>query len=176
MSTGELVPPREWRGAPDDLVRTEGGQRLHVPACPHLASDVRTATEDERAEMPVCTWCRAELDGNGRTYLKDLADAVQRFGVPVANQERVMAAMRGVEHDSLWMPNSRSYVALGRDGQARAWFGKTYAQPSRDEVVGFPDYVAGGRDGSRGGDALRGDVCPEHFIERPVTGSCEQCD
>ena len=173
--THDFVAPRDWPGAPDDLVKTQTGARLHVPACPHIGSDIRSATPTELEDLTVCTWCQAELDGHGRTYFRDLTEALREFGVHVANQAKVRDALQGVVHDVLWMPNSRSYVALGRDQRAVAWFGKTYAMPSRTDVVELPDYASSGKDGMRLADEARGEVCVTHFVERSVTGECEMC-
>jgi hypothetical protein len=41
-----------------DLLRTEGGQRLHIAPCPHmLGVTPREATPAERATMQLCHWC-----------------------------------------------------------------------------------------------------------------------
>lgn len=159
----------------DVLVRTETGSRLHIPACPHLGGVFREADPAERTTMAVCTWCWAELDGVGRTYCTDLDEAMREFDCQAGTRGRVRDALRFVTWDQIWLPYSRSYVALGHQGRAVAWFGKTYVVPSLGEFLELPGY----REMYRGGapaDQRVGETCSKHNLTRSVTGACELCD
>jgi len=169
------VWPIDWTLAPDALVRTETGAKLHIPSCPHIRSRIRLADAAERLAMTVCKWCRAELDGVGRTYLDTLEDAMREFGTHAGTERLVRGALRFATYDQIWVPHSRSYVALGHEGRAVAWFGKSWVVPVRGQWLELPDYRAG-----RGGGAARdervGEVCDVHFVTRSLTGVCELCE
>jgi len=169
------VWPIDWTLAPDALVRTETGAKLHIPSCPHIRSRIRLADAAERLAMTVWTWCRAELDGVGRTYLDTLEDAMREFGTHAGTERLVRGALRFATYDQIWVPHSRSYVALGHEGRAVAWFGKSWVVPVRGQWLELPDYRAG-----RGGGAARdervGEVCDVHFVTRSLTGVCELCE
>ena len=156
------------------LVRTVGGQRLHIPVCPHLLRvPVVAATCEDLETMSVCHWCRQELDGVGRTYFDTLDDAMRFFGTHAGTEKAIRDAVRFVKHDQIWVPHSKSYIALGLDGAGVAWIGKTYVE-TEGLFVELPDY----RPGSGGGAArsvFPTPLCPTCFLELPVTGICDDC-
>ena len=157
------------------LYRTETGGRLHLPACPHIGGAIREADSAERLVMSVCSWCQAEIDGLGRTYYESLDDAMRAFGCHVGTQPTIRQALRSVTHDQIWLPYSRSYIALGHEGRAVAWVGKTWVMPAHDTSYELPGY----RDSSRGAASSPehlGKLCPTHFLTMSVTGICESCD
>lgn len=159
----------------DVLYRTGTGGRLHIPGCPHIGSSLREADKTERLAMPVCSWCRAEIDGVGRSYYDTLQDAMREFGCHVGTQTLIRHALRSVTFDQIWLPYSRSYLALGHEGRGVAWVGKTYVMPSPDLFVELPGY----RDSAGGGqrtEARVGATCPAHHMTRSVTGVCELCE
>ena len=117
------------------LYRTETGGRLHLPACPHIGGAIREADSAERLVMSVCSWCQAEIDGLGRTYYESLDDAMRAFGCHVGTQPTIRQALRSVTHDQIWLPYSRSYIALGHEGRAVAWVGKTWVMPAHDILL-----------------------------------------
>lgn len=175
MSEALFVQPSEWVEAPDALVRTETGARLHIPACPHIGGRIREADPAERLEMQVCSWCQAELDGVGRTYCVDLDEAMREFGTWSGTERLIKDALRFVTWDQIWVPNSRSYVALGHEGRGVAWFGKTYVIPRRGLFVELPEYrpIHGG---GAAVDGRVGELCEKHLLTRSLTGACELCD
>lgn len=175
MTEMTFIHPSEWTLAPDALVRTETGGRLHIPACPHIGGTIRLASDEELRTMPVCMWCQAELDGIGRTYFDQLEDVMREFGTWAGTEKLIKEALNSVVWDSIWVPNSRSYVALGREGKGVAWFGKTYVVPQRGEFVELPEYqeVHGG--GARRDDRT-GELCELHQELRSVSGTCWKCD
>lgn len=152
------------------------GRRLHVPGCPHVESTLRHATPDELEQLAVCEWCRAELDGVGRTYYASLDEAMRALGCWEGTQALIRAALRFVRHDQIWLPHSVSYIALGLDGRGVAWVGKGYVAV---KATGAYVELPGHREG-RGGGAPRaeryGEVCERHRLARSLTGSCDLCD
>jgi len=161
--------------APETLVRTETGAKLHIAACPHIGSEIREATAAERLAMDVCGWCRAELDGVGRTYCNSLEDAMRLFGTHSGTERAIKDALRFVVHDQIWLPNSRSYVALGHEGRGVAWFGKTYVVPRMGEFVELPGFRESGGGGTPLDEQV-GETCPVHFLTMSLTGVCDLCD
>lgn len=157
------------------LYRTETGNRLHIPACPHVGGALREADATERQAMTVCTWCQAELDGVGRTYFDSLHDAMRAFGSHLGTREQVREALRFVTHDQIWLPYSKSYIALGHEGRAVAWVGKTYLMPSFDTFIELPGYEQTQGGGTPSAERV-GSTCPNHFITMSVTGICELCE
>ena len=125
--------------------------------------------------MSVCSWCQAEIDGVGRTYFDDLEDAMRFFGTHLGSEHLVREALRSVTYDQVWVPNSKSYIALGRESYAVAWIGKTYVVPGAGLFVELPEYSQ-----HHGGGAERkvrvGVLCERHFIARGLNGSCALCD
>ncbi|WP_374201715.1 endonuclease/exonuclease/phosphatase family protein [Blastococcus sp. KM273129] len=160
--------------ASEPLYRTATGGRLHIRSCPHLSdSQVLEATVTD-GEM--CAWCDKELRGEGRRYFSSLADALPEFGAPRGNWPLITQHLAGVDHDQVWIVASGTYIALGRNGRAVAWSGKTYVNPSADELIELPDYRdVTGRSAAAVHDTW-GELCPVHFIQRPRSGRCESCD
>ena len=56
--------------------------------------------------MPVCSWCRAEIDGVGRSYHDTLEDAMRAFGCHVGTTALIRHALRSVTFDQIWLPYS----------------------------------------------------------------------
>ena len=122
------------------LYLTETGNRLHIPACPHIGGTLREADAVERLSMTVCSWCQAEIDGVGRTDFETLDDAMRAFGCHVGTHGLIRDALRFVTYDQIWLPYSKSYIALGHQCRGAAWAGKTYVMPSADTFVELPGY------------------------------------
>lgn len=157
------------------LYRTETGARLHIAACPHVGGVLREADAAERLAMTVCSWCQAEIDGVGRTYFDSLDDAMRAFGCHVGTHELIRDALRFVTYDQVWLPYSRSYIALGHEGRGVAWAGKTYVVPSVGTFVELPGYEEAYGGGTPGLERV-GELCPTHFLTMSVTGVCELCE
>jgi hypothetical protein len=153
------------------LYRTATGTRLHIRECPHLlGKEVFEATEGE-----ICDSCERELRGEGRTYFDRLADALALVEAPQGNWPLIEQHLAAVDRDRIWVPFSRSYVALGRDGRAVAWAGRTYVVPAAGEYIELPGF----RSGSGGGAAseeIWGATCEKHHLQRARNGSCWMCE
>lgn len=158
-----------------ELFRTEGGGRLHIRPCPHIHGvDVIAATAADAAEQPVCSWCAAELAGEGRSYHESVEEALADMGAPQHATPELARLLRLVDFDGVFVPFSRSYVAVTSDGKSIAWAGKTYVDYRDRPLVTLPDYAPGGG----GGPALAqawGSRCPECFTTRWRNGACG-CD
>jgi hypothetical protein len=156
------------------LFRSAAGTRLHIRGCPHTGeSDLTVATERDRDRLPVCAWCRAELDGEGRTYFDSLEEALDFFGAPKHAKAELAHLLLAVTHDGVYVPYSRSYVAVLQDGAVAAWAGKTYVEYADDRpMVTLPDYAPGG--GGAGVDAQGtwGELCTRCYQVRSINGAC----
>ena len=162
--------------AQEPLYRTAGGKRLHIAPCPHIHDvDVELAAPANRLEMDVCHWCRQELDGVGRTYFDTLEDAMRDFGTHAGDERLVRDALRFVTWDQIWVPYSRSYIALGREGLGVAWVGKSYVELRGGQLVELPGYAPGSGGGGDRHDRV-GEVCEVHFITKSLDGRCDDCD
>ncbi len=156
-----------------DLLRTETGGRLHIAPCPHLLGHkLREATTAERATMLLCHWCEKEVSGHGRTYADTLDHAMRIFGNHVDTTSLIRQHLRGVAWDRIWIPNSRSYIALGLGGRGIAWVGKGYVVPRRGEFITLPGFVAAGGGDGKPADKAWGETCPRCFMQRSVSGVC----
>ena len=158
--------------ATSELYRTETGSRLHIPACYHVHGvPLFEASAEDRASLPVCSWCQAELDGVGRTPYAMLREALIGFGAYGDTWTLIERALADVEHDEIWIPNSRAYVALGYRGRGVAWVGKTYVQTREGAFTALDGYAPGSGCGSKPPERF-GDVCPRCCMVKPLTGEC----
>jgi hypothetical protein len=155
------------------LYRTATGQRLHLPECPHVLGVALFEADEGDAE--VCSWCRAELSGEGRTYFDEIEDALREMGAAETSVPVLARHLRTVEHDTVYVPNSRSYTALGKDGLAVAVAGHTYVWFREAAPVYLPDFVGSQRDAGNEVRDAWGDTCDVHFVKRSLTGVCEGC-
>ena len=95
-------------------------------------------------------------------------------GTPAAAVALIKEHLKFVTYDEIWLPYSKSYVALGLDGRAVASFGKSYVEVG-DHRVDLPGYVAG-RAAGRSSQPTYGETCPTCFIAMPLTGICDNCN
>ena len=152
------------------LYRTDGGQRAHLRGCPHIVGLDVVPVPDGDTSLPVCRWTRAELAGAGRIPQKTLDGALREFGASPLARPKIVKLLKGVEHDAVYLPQSRSYVALSLRDRSVAWAGKTYVQIG-EEFVPLPDYQ-GGAGGGPFVSELWGEPCEECFQERARNGTC----
>lgn len=159
--------------AGEELVCTAGGGKLHIRGCSHLtaASQARLATHEDAKTRQLCTECEAELTGQGRTVFDNLETAMEAFKMPVEGRPTVRE-LAGVDEDRVWIPNSGSYIALGKDGVRAVYIGKTYVSIG-DRLVTLPGYAPGGGGGKP--TNAPGPACPVCGYELPRTGICDNC-
>ena len=124
--------------------------------------------------MDICEWCASEICGLGRTYYDNLEDAMRAFGTYASTKELVRSAVKNVDYDSIWIPYSNSYIALGRNGLGVGWILRTVMQLD-GRTIELPDYSPRSRTSSGDADS-RGQVCTRCFIEMPLSGVCDNCD
>jgi hypothetical protein len=142
----------------------------------HRVTDF-VAVEPERVgEDELCAWCRKERDGVGRIPCETLDDAMRAFGTHPETMARIRELLHGLPHDEIWLPQSRSSIALGLDGTAQAWVGKRYVQWRDGRFEPFPGYQSSdGSTAAGAGEERRGVVCPTCFLEMSVAGGCANC-
>lgn len=165
--------------AAEPLFVTHAGGKVHIAACPHLFkhSTLAPATPEQIEDNGLCTHCEKEVRGEGRTYVKDLDEAFRLFGHRTDVARRlILEALGGVPHDTIWIPASESYIALGHDGQGVAWIGKGYVQVKDRPVVELPWFQEHGVGARTQRDEARGQLCEVHFVEKSLVGTCEMCD
>ena len=162
--------------AQEPFYRTAGGQRLHIAPCPYiLGADVAPASPADVLALSVCDWCGKELAGVGRRYFESLGDAMRHFGTHAGTEGLIREALQFVQWDQIWVPNSASYIALGREGQGVAWVGKTYVVPHAGAFVELPGYAPGAGGGVERNERV-GEPCEVHFITMSLDGRCDDCD
>ena len=162
--------------APDVLLRPLTGSRLHLSVCYHLesTSELVRATEDDLKTWQVCSWCQAELSGQGRHYYPDLERALEDYA-PLPARPLVRDLANTITYDKVWAPNSRSYVALGTDAGIVASFGKTYWWQD-GTLTPLPGYDSDHRAGATATQQREGVTCPTCYLVMPLTGNCPHCD
>ena len=172
MTASNVVElPSEW------LIqgRTATSTRRHLAECPHLVGrDWHVATEAEIAAYPLCSWSQDQLGGHGRSHPATLEDAMREQCTPAEAVALIKEHLKFVTYDEIWLPYSRSYVALGLGGRAVAAFGKTYLWVGGRRIE-LPTYVRNRHQGHRAQPGV-GEPCPIHFIARSLTGVCDLCD
>ena len=154
-----------------ELYRTTTGQRQDIAECPHVLGAVLIAvTSDDTVEREVCRWCAAELAEEGRTYHDTIEAALLDMGAPRQVIAELTAHLRTAEHDTVFVPHSRSYVALALAGRSVAWAGCTYVGFRGGRRVLLPDYAPGGG----GPEVARawGEVCTGCWTARSLAGFC----
>jgi hypothetical protein len=152
------------------LWKTGAGGRAHLAQCAHLVGKEVVLAAAE----PVCDMCQHEIDGHGRERFSDLDAALPVMGVSGTDWPAVKAALASVDHDEVWLPYSRSYIALGRAGQAVAWVGKSYVDVAGQARVELPGYAGTARSGSTTKEPRYGAVCGSCRMATPV-GRVHEC-
>ena len=157
--------------APDDssLWRTAAGGRAHLARCSHLLRKAVIPATDQ----PVCDSCQAELDGHGRDYQVDLTTALPAMGVSGSDWATVQALVGTVDHDLVWLPYSRSYIALGLGGRAVAWVGKNYVDIAGRGRTELPGYAAVQKSGGASREVRYGQLCPVCNVAKSLSGACD---
>lgn len=156
-----------------ELFRTATGQRLHLRECPHvLGVDLLPAGD---SGLDVCTWCDAELNEVGRTYHDTIEQALLDMGAAQHVVPELARHLRGVDHDKVFVPFSRSYVAVALDGRTVAVAGCTYVDFLDGNRVLLPGYLPGQRTGGHEVRDVWGAVCSDCRETRALNGACA-CD
>jgi hypothetical protein len=158
------------------LLKTATGQRLHIAECPHiLGAAVSPATFDEIATTDICTWCDAELNEVGRTEHDTIEAALLDMGAYRHQIPELTRLLATVERDKVFVPFSRSYVAVAREGRTVAVAGHTYVDFLDGRRVELPGFVSVAGEGGNPRRDVWGSTCPVSFVKHPVVGDCEWC-
>lgn len=157
-----------------ELFRTAGGGRLHIRPCPHIhGAQILAATAQDAKTLSLCAWSAAELAGEGRSYHDTVEEALADMGAPQHATPELARLLKVADFDEVFVPFSRSYVAVTRDGMSVAWAGKTYVDYRDRPLVTLPDYAPGGGGGAADPDKwLDQPTCLECFTKRSITGAC----
>lgn len=162
----------------EQIFVTHGKGKVHIRACPHLSdtSELTPATPEQVKQNGYCSHCEKEIAGVGRKYFESLDDAFEAFGHRTDEAKGLIRkAIVGIEHDSIWIPASESYIALGVNGLGTAWIGKGYVDFRDREHIELPWFAPHSGGGVQRLDEW-GDLCDVHFIERSVSAVCELCE
>jgi len=155
-------------------------QAVHLVECPHLVGKRwHDATDHDLATLPVCAWSRDQLEGHGRLHPATLEDAMREHGTPAGAVRLIKQALKFVTYDDIWLPYSRSYVALGVRGRAVASFGKSYVEIGDRRIDLGPGVsrLAGARTSTSGrAQPAYGDDCPIHHVAMSLAGTCDDCN
>lgn len=155
-----------------ELFRTATGHRLHIAECPHvLGAALFPVTDIDLQAREVCRWCEAEMSEVGRTYHDTIEAALLDMGAPQSAVPELASHLRTVEYDVIFVPLSRSYVALAREGRSVAWAGVTYVGFRDGCKILLPGYAPGSGSGGHVSDAW-GELCTCCFTTRSLTGKC----
>lgn len=173
-------------GAVLPLQVTRDATMLHTAECPHLGVEALAAlvpaSEAQLANLPVCSSCRDILDGGRRQWFPSFDAALEALPVPLENRTRMREVAAGLTYERIWIPASRSYIAVaGEPGSAAvAYFNKGAIHVHRPDGgydrETLSTYTAGsGAEGARTGTSpLR--LCPTCHTQLPMTGVCDVCD
>jgi hypothetical protein len=158
------------------LFKTANGGRLHIAECPYiLGAEVFLASPADLDALPVCSWCDAELNDEGRTYHDTIEDALRDMGAPEVSIPQLRSLLAGRPHDTIYVPFSRSYVAVAFEGRPTAVAGKTYVWFGHGDKVELPGYVESHSSTWRKRSQVWGALCPITYLRHPVNGACEWC-
>jgi hypothetical protein len=173
--TAETVHAWSEIAEPHAFARTASATRVHLVNCPHLVGrDAHVVDEIEIATYGLCEWSQDQLDGVGRSHPATLEEAMREQGTPAGAVSLIREHLRFVRYDEIWLPHSRSYVALGRGGRAVAAFGKSYMWVG-GRRIDLPGYVDTRHAGHRSQPSY-GDTCQGCHIMLPLSGVCDDCD
>lgn len=171
----------------DDLLQmqvTQDANMLHTRECPHLGRQALAAlvpaTEEQQEQLHTCSSCRDILDGGRRATFEDLGEAMEALPLPVENRARVREIAAELTYSQIWIPASRSYIAVaGTPGTAAlAYINKGFVDIRRS-VGGYDREVlplsrAGGGRASGAVSRPRA-LCSRCYTMLPASGICDTC-
>ncbi|MFS0703626.1 hypothetical protein AB6N23_03815 [Cellulomonas sp. 179-A 9B4 NHS] len=163
----------------------DGGTMLHTAECPHLGPDalasLRPATDEQLETLPTCASCRALLDGGRRQTFTSLEPALESLPVPLENRRRVREIAAGLTFTAVWIPASRSYVAVAEAPgiTAAAYINKGFVDVRRpgggyDREL-LPHHGTRGRRGPGAHADAPPRTCPSCHMQLPASGVCDDC-
>ncbi|HYP44453.1 MAG TPA: hypothetical protein VEQ66_04555 [Propionibacteriaceae bacterium] len=109
-----------------------------------------------------------------RTYFDDLASAMRFYRVPVEAQATVRSTLQGIVHDGFYVPPSRPYIAVTRQGRVVARVHMGHIGVVGAARVELPGYRARSRGARRAHPHAPRQMCPVCRLELPRTGTCDR--
>ncbi|PWD49919.1 hypothetical protein C8046_03705 [Serinibacter arcticus] len=132
-------------------------------------------------ELEPCVWTADELAGTGREYFDDPEAALEALPLALENRPAARELIATHDHDEIWIPNSRQYIAFAPTGRSGLLFvNRGFA----DVRVGagayarteFPTFSGGSPATGRSARAVAEPVvCPVHHMTLPASGLCDDC-
>ncbi|GIG41920.1 hypothetical protein [Cellulomonas phragmiteti] len=172
----------------DEICVVPGWQILHTHECPHLTAEslerLTTATPEQRDAYPMCTSCRAVLDGSRRQRFTSFEAAMEAFQAPLENRPMMREVAAELEFDEIWIPAPGPYIAVAvrRGVPAAAYFARGYVEVREPEggyrVVALPvnSLRAGGGSAERRLEFAERATCQTCHMQLPASGRCDDCD
>lgn len=173
---------------PEDvtLYSTGASDKLHTRECPHLTAAslavLVPATDEQLTDPDICSSCRKVLDGHRRQVFANIDEALHAFQTPLPNRPRIRELAAALPHGHIWVPASRSYIAIASEPgiDAAAYFGKTYADirtgTGQYARQWLPERYATSTRSAAGHPQLPdAPTCPTCHQTLPRTGICDTC-
>lgn len=169
----------------DEICVVPGLQALHTRECPHLSAEsldrLIPATPEQLDAFPMCTSCRAVLDGSRRERFTSFEAAMEAFQAPLENRPTMREVAAGLEFGEIWIPASRPYIAVAerRGVPAAAYFSRGYVEVREPDggyrVVVLPvnSLRAGGGSVERRLELAERATCPSCYLQMPASGTCD---
>ena len=108
----------------------------------------------------------------GRTYFDNLESAMRHYRVPFEAQATVRQTLVAIAYDQLWVPPSKTYIAVARAGEVVAWVHKGHIGIPGSARVELPGYRERSRGPHRAHAQRKAPLCPVHHLELAATGVC----
>ena len=167
------------------LCVTGNAGMVHTVQCPHLEeaglAALVPATTEQLERLPVCSSCRAILDGARRSTYATIDQALEALHMPLENRRRAREIAAELTFSRVWIPSSGSYIGVGGPPgtAAVAYFGKGYVElhvpQGGYETEWLPvNGAGGGRCSSAHLEQVN--ICPTRFTQLPATNLCDTCE
>lgn len=109
---------------------------------------------------------------------------MEDFQAPLENRPRMRQVAATLEFAEIWIPASRSYIAVAerRGATAAAYFASGYIDVRRPEggyetvVLPVNSLRVGGSSAERRLDLAERPTCPTCHTQLPASGRCDYCD
>jgi hypothetical protein len=172
----------------DEICVVPGWEILHTRECPHLSAEslaaLTPATRDQIDAYPMCKSCRAMIDGSRRQRFTSFEAAMEDFQAPLENRPLMRKVAASLEFAEIWIPASRSYIAVAerRGATAAAYFASGYIDVRKPEggydtvVLPVNSLRVGGSSADRRLDLAERATCPTCHMQLPTSGRCDYCD
>lgn len=174
--------------APLQLCVAPGLPMLHTRECSHLEAEavaaLQPASPEQLEELPVCSSCRAALDGGRRRRFDSFDDALEAYQAPLENRPLMREIAAGLAYSEIWIPSSSPYIAVspGPGERILAYFNRGRVDIREDDggyrhVVLPVNWLRGGGGSGYWRRSERDpEKCTSCHMQLPATGVCDDCD